>query len=330
MNYLDIKIMTYRSSRGTHMVQHTKGYSIADCEDLFLIQIEDNHEERIESLRDKDIMKYRIKTIKSGEMLECEIYPLWITNKRGKRKDKMNSTRLAQKNLNDKNTKKHIIRLTNTNFTSEDIWATFTYDKEHLPEDDDQANKNMQNYLRRVKRYIKKNDLPDLKYIYVTEYEDDEKKGKKRVHHHIVMNLRDRDAAEKIWDKGGRTHSRRLQPDDYGLEGLARYITKDFKSSKRYTTSKNLIKPTVSIADSKMTRKKAEKIAKKPDMANDIFQKLYPNYQFKDLSIKYSDFVSGAYLYVRMRKSKPMIHKGKKPNKRNEGPNVSKSISTRK
>lgn len=280
---------------------HSRGYSIENYEELFTLPYEDTKEEQIEALRDKDIKKYRVKTIKSGDMLECEIYPIWNTSRGGKRKDKSKPSREAQKNLNDKNTKKNVIRLTNTNFTKEDIWATFTYDKEHLPNDPEQAQKDMQNYLRRLKRHIKKYDLPDLKYIYVTEYEEDEKKGKKRVHHHIVMNFRDRDLAEEIWDKGGRTHSRRLQPDDYGLEGLARYITKDPKNSKRYCASKNLEKPKVSIADSKLTKRKAEKIAKDENIAGEIFQKLYEGYTFKDIAIRYSQFVSGAYLYVRMK-----------------------------
>jgi len=282
-------------------VPYSSSYSIDNYEELYTIQYEDNREERIEALRNKDIKKYRVKTIKSGEMLECEIYPIWKTSKRDNRGEKKKPSKEAQKSLNEKNTKKNIIRLVNTNFDSENIWATFTYDKEHLPEDPEQAKKDMQNYIRRLNRHVKKNGLPALKYIYITEYEEDEKKGKKRVHHHIIMNFRDRDTAEEIWDKGGRTNARRLQPDDYGLEGLARYITKDPKSSKRYTTSRNLEKPKITVADSKMTKRKAEKIASDPNLASDIFQKLYEGYTFKDIDIKYSDFVSGAYLYVRMR-----------------------------
>lgn len=290
-------------------------YTVKDYKDLYTNEhnhTEDTREEQIEALRDKDIKKYRVKTIRSGDMLECEIYPIWKTSKSKIRKDKLNPTKKAQKNLNDKNTKKNIIRLINANFTREDMWATFTYDNVHLPHDPEDAKKDMQNYIRRLKRYIKRNDLPDLKYIYVTEYEDDEKKGKKRVHHHVVMNFRDRDIAEKIWDKGGRTHSRRLQPDDYGLEGLARYITKDPRSSKRYTPSRNLEKPKITIADSKMTKRKAEKIARDINDSHTVFEKMYQSYSFKDIEVNYSNFVSGAYLYVRMKK----IGKPKKKTRR--------------
>jgi hypothetical protein len=69
------------------------------------------------------------------------------------------------------------------------------------------------------------------------------------------MNFRDRDTAESIWDRG-RKQTRRLQPDDYGLEGLARYVTKGPASEtngKKYTCSKNLDKPKITISDTKMT-----------------------------------------------------------------------------
>lgn len=286
---------------------YSRGYSIENYEELYTILYEDSIEEQIEALRDKDIKKYRIKTIKSGPMLECEIYPIWKTRNKECR-IKINPSREVQKNLNEKNAKKKVIRLINTNFTKKDIWATFEYDNEHLPANPEEAKKDIQNYIRRLNRIVKKNKLPALKYIFVTEYEEDEKKGKKRVHHHIVMNFPDRDLAEEIWDKGGRTHSRRLQPDDFGLEGLARYITKDPRGSKRFTASRNLAKPQIRIADSKMTKPKAEQIAKNQNLAGDIFQKIYDQYIFNDISVKFSKYVSGAYLYVRMRHRSPTVN----------------------
>ena len=278
-------------------------YSVKNYIDLYTENYEDTREEKIEALRDKDIKKYRVKTIKSGNMLECEIYPIWKTSKT-KRAEKLKPSKKAQQNLNAKNTKKNIIRLINTNFTEEDMWATFTYDQDNLPESDDLAKKDMQNYIRRLKRFIKKNNLEDLKYVYVTEYEDDPKKGKKRVHHHIVMNFKDRDIAEQVWDKGGRTHSRRLQPDDYGLEGLARYITKDPRNSKRYSTSRNLRKPVITVSDNKITKRRAEKLVKETNVAHEIFEKLYQGYSFNDIEAKMSEFLTGAYVYVRMKKIK--------------------------
>ena len=52
-----------------------KRIDIEDYEDIFTVD-EDTTEDRIERLRDKNIVKCRRKTIKSGNILECEIYPI--------------------------------------------------------------------------------------------------------------------------------------------------------------------------------------------------------------------------------------------------------------
>jgi len=292
-------------------------YNIENYEDLFVIEgsaYDDSLEERMEKLRDKQVSKYRVKTIKSGEMLECEIYPITPGASGGKRSKKEKEIRLAQSNLNDKNAKKHLIRIVNTNFTKKDIWITLTYQDARLPADLQQAKKDMQNYIRRLKRHIKKHNLPELKYVYVTEYQDAEGKKKKRVHHHMIMNFADRDVAEELWNGGGRTQTRRLQPDDFGLEGLTRYITKEKSGSnqKRYTASRNLKQPKVTIADSKVTRRRAEKIATEENMAHELFEKLYAGYKFNDMEVKYSPYVAGAYIYVRMKQIEPKKERRRK------------------
>lgn len=292
-------------------------YNLENYEDYFVIEdesLKDSIEERIERLRDKNISKYRVKTIKSGPMLECEIYPIPHKSMNGKRAKKEKALRLAQSYLNDKNAKKHLVRLINTNFTKKDIWITLTYQDSRLPADLDQAKKDMTNYIRRLKRYAKKHNYPDIKYVYVTEYRDADSKKKKRVHHHMVINFPDRDVAEELWNGGGRTQTRRLQPDDFGFEGLARYIAKDKSETtiKRYTPSRNLKQPKITIADSKVTRRRAEKIATDENMAHETFEKLYPGYNYKDMQVKYSPYVSGAYIYVRMNQIEPKKERRRK------------------
>ena len=286
-------------------------YNIENYEDYFVLDesnFTDTLEERIERLRDKQVSKYRVKTIRSGDMLECEIYPINAAPiNGGKRAKKEKDIRTAQSNLNDKNAKKHLIRLVNTNFTKKDIWITLTYENSRLPEDVEQAKKDMMNYIRRLKRHCKKHHFPDFKYVYVTEYQDADKKRNKRVHHHMICNFPDRDIAEELWNGGGRTQSRRLQPDDFGLEGLTRYITKEKhgNNQKRYTVSRNLKQPKITIADSKVTRRRAEKIATEENMAQELFEKLYAGYKFNDMEVKYSPYVAGAYIYVRMKQIEP-------------------------
>jgi len=266
-------------------------YTLNNYEDLFLKRALDTREQQAAALKCKDIIKYKTKTIVSGPMLECEIYPIWKTSKKSIREKVRKESRKAQRSINNKNAVKRVIRLINTNFGSKDIWMTLTY-KENPTED--QGRKDIQNYIRRLKRRVE-----DLKYIYVTE------SGDKRTHHHIILNIHDRDMAETLWNKG-RTQARLLQPDDYGLEGMARYITKQKKNNKRYACSRNLKKPKVYEAYSKFSKRKAEKISHDENGAKEIFEKMYPKYTFKDINIKYSDFVSGCYLYAKMRKIKGM------------------------
>lgn len=271
-----------------------------DLEDIYGEPYEDTFEERIEALRDKNIARYRAKTVKSGNMVEVEIYPVWNC-RNGIRAAKQKQSRDAQRNLNNKNAVKNVVRLINANFTEADIWGTFTYDDEHLPATPRAAQAEMQKFIRRLKVYGKKHNYPDLKYIYTTEFEDDPKKEKHRVHHHIVTNFPDRDVAERLWKGGKRTTTRRLQPDKFEYEGLARYITKDPKGNKRYVASKNLKKPVITYADKKFTRRGIERLLRNGNPKTK-FEKLYKNYNFIDLKAYTSDYINGAYVYVRMRR----------------------------
>lgn len=307
----------------------TKYYTTDDYADLFTSDsnmTSETFEERIEKLRDKKIVRYDVKTIKSGEILECEIYPIWDAPA-GEREKLRKASRPAQERLNDRNAQKHLVRMVNTNFTKQDIWITLTYADDKIPTSREQAKKDMQNYIRRLKRYIKKHGLHELKYVYVTEHDGDKTK---RVHHHMIMNFRDRDVAEELWYGGARKKSERLEPNEFGLEGLTRYIMKERKKkkdkqqeqakSKTYTVSRNLDQPTVTVSKSKITRRRAEKIATEENLAPELFEKLYKNYAYNDMKVKYSPYVSGAYIYVRMRLIEP------KPPKKRRGERMSKPI----
>lgn len=244
----------------------------------------------------KGIVKYRTKTIKSGSILECEVYPVWNTYSEA-RKAKDNISREAQKNLNHKNRVKKAIRLINTNFSDLDIWATFTYSDDKLPSSYDDALAEFQRFIRRLKRHAKKHNYDDLKYIYTIE-----KSKKGRYHHHIVINFKDRDELEKLWCGGARKQTRRLQSDEFGYEGLARYIAKEQKENNRqaFICSKNLKKPKVSVSDYKISRAQARKIAAGELDPIKLFEKLYRQYTFNNVAIKTSEYVEGCYLYVKM------------------------------
>lgn len=246
-------------------------------------------------------MPYREKKIYSGKMLEIEIYPISKKERKKKRGKKEKVSLPKQKNLNDKNAKKHLIRLINTNFTDEDLAVHLTYTNKTLPRSEEEARRDVANYLRRVKHFRNKKGLPPLKYIAVIEFREPEETEKGiRIHHHIIMNSLDRDIAEQLWGKG-RANADRLKADEFGYEGLARYITKDPKGSKRWTQSKNLKQPTIKINDYKYSRKKVTEIASCPEDRYQ-FEKLYPGYTFNSCKSEVNDITAGTHLYIKMRK----------------------------
>lgn len=256
-------------------------------------------DELLESLRHGDVYRYRTKTIKAGNMLELEIYPIWKSQEAARAK-KTQPSRKAQENLNHKNTKKKIMRYTNANFGKGDLWGTFGYDDENLPATPEAARRDFVNFLRRIKNRRKILGLPALRYIYVTEWKHDGEAV--RCHHHVILSGdMDRDEIENLWHGGAYPQTRRLRvKEDCGLNGLAAYLSKGSAGEKRWAHSTNLKPPRETVADQKITPRQATKIALDENGAPEIFEKVCKGYKFRDIEIKRSEFVAGAYIYVQM------------------------------
>lgn len=264
-------------------------------------------EESNEELLERLMRRYRYgivcKTIISGEMLESEIYPCYERKDFSKiRRKKENTTREAQRNLNNKNAIKKITRLIHANFDfNRDLAVTLTYQDRYLPTEE-QARKDMVNFIRRLKRARARLSLPEIKYIYVIGCEPEGKKSKKvRIHHHLIINDMDRDLVESLWNKG-RVSTKRLQPDEFGLEGLARYMYQN-KGTKRWYASRNLKTPVVRKSYTRLTRRKLQELALYPQKREELFEKLYRGkYSYTDCKVYISDITKGVYLYCKMRR----------------------------
>lgn len=258
---------------------------------------------------------YALKEITAGDQLEIEIYPQFTSMDDVPEKGRKKNNEKAQKNLNDKNARKYVERLINENFDDNDIWITLTYDEEHLPEDGDieGAIKNVQNFIRRINRRRKKKGLPNAKYVYVTEYNED---AEIRWHHHLVMDgALTMDEVESLWKYGSRNEVRRLQKDENGLSGLANYIVKEkkrIKSEKRWNSSKgNLRKPGVKVVLSKRPNARAgykkigsyvDTMVKDREQIREILKGWYPEYDFTNAGVYYNDFNYMFYINARMRR----------------------------
>lgn len=278
----------------------------------------------------------REKKVDCGKYREADIIPRTETGdkaakgKRGKRKK---VTEPKQKDLNEKNAKRYLVQLGNGNFGAGDLHVSCTYDKDHLPGSIEEAEKIVNNYLRRIAYRRGRLGMDPLKYILVTEYKFD-KDGQmiKRVHHHIIMNGGlSRDDVELMWSNDrinwnkaaqdpeyregirqmGWVNADRIQTNENGIEALCKYIIKDPQGKKRWSSSRNLVRPVeLPPADYKYTKKQIEKLAKSDDCGKEFFTKQFTGYEIREITPVYYE-ETGWHIYLKMWK-KPGKKKGKK------------------
>lgn len=267
-----------------------------------LKKLDEVNEERI--LKEGKVKSiYATREIWAGEQLEIEIYPEFTKGQRDDIPDegKKKRQQQAQRNLNDKNSRKMCERVICENFGNKDIWATFTYTDENMPVSIVVANRNMQNFIKRLNYRRKKKGLPNARYVYVTECSD-----KGRWHHHVVLDGdMDMDTVENVWKLGKRNELRRLQKDENGLVGMAKYITKEKKekNQKTWNASKGLRKPKEKVNHYKTKQYHVDKIVKGDLKICDHLNGWYGDeYDFTEAEVRYNTFNGRFYIYARMRK----------------------------
>ncbi|WP_270629497.1 rolling circle replication-associated protein [[Clostridium] innocuum] len=291
----------HNRQRGRPPKQHYLNY---DYEKVYDVQASMLSESQIErALKDGKIKSiYATKSIYSGTQLEVEIFPEFTKRcmipVAGKRKP----TKEEMQNLNDKNARKKVIRLLNTNF-GKGYWITHDYENRFLPESMEEALKDIQNYFRRVNRLLKKKGMERAKYLYVTEWEVDI-----RCHHHFVIDCGlTMDELNRLWTKGKRSELRPIDYDENGLTGMANYITKKPRGKRRWNTSKgNLKQPTVRKNHSTFKRKHARAMKEDFSTIERMLRQEYKGYVFKDAQVFVNQVNAGIYIYAQLRKWDPI------------------------
>ena len=297
-----------------------KTYDNYDYEEAYQKQIDTLEEWELERLMKTGKVNclYRTTTIKSrneksgAEMLESMVYPSFPNREDVPKTAKKRETGQAQKNLNDKNARRYLIRLANINFSKGDIWATFGWDDDNMPEDEERAEKDIKNFIARINYRRRKAGLENAKYIYIPAID-----GYARPHFHILISGdgMDRDELEDLWTKCERKNTRRVKPDDdFLITGIATYITQNPHGTKRWRSSKNLKKPDEPTRSyRKFSRKKVNSMVRDFEELKAQMEKAYPGFKFLDAEVKHNDKVAAFYIYARMIKKRD---KGKeKPRK---------------
>lgn len=249
-----------------------------------------------EIIRD-GVMLYRTRTIRSGDMIEAEAYPL--VAHRPDRAARQERTREAMARVNQRMIRRRLTRKAQINFSRETaVFVTLTYAQQPAEE---QAAKDLDRYLGRLRYWCKRHGS-ELKYIAVTEIS-----STGRVHHHVLLDGIPRDEAEKRW-RGGFVNGRVYQDNPAGFTGLIRYMTKyrstveaeDGGRRTRIRCSKGLIGPRVTVSDHKISRRKMERVAAEAEEeGREILERMYPGYEMRERpTVRRSEFYPGAYLYA--------------------------------
>lgn len=290
----------------------------------------------------------REKKIFCGDKyLEVDIVPVTNIPETGKKKKKESSQK--QKNLNEKNSRRRFVQIANTNFDESDLHLSLTYDAAHLPHTLKDAEREVHNYLKKVKRKMKKDTGLELKYMLVTEYtpenvregradeEDLKTDGQKdrdenvvRIHHHIILNGGlGRDDLELMWshtkinwkkaqdpgyrkktDSLGYANCDRLQPGENGIEALVQYINKRRKGCKKWSCSKNLKKPVIRKNDHRFSFKKIRTLAQTPE-DKEYWRSMYKGYEPVSINFQYNEN-TGWSVYLKLKNYAGREKAGKK------------------
>lgn len=270
-----------------------------DYENAFDKRLEDLDSLFVEEMmKNKVGLHYVTKTIKSGKILEIEIYPAF----KGRNDiPKVTLKNKLQNDLNEKNSRKRFIRLVNENFGEGDLWLTLTYEDNFHPKTEEEAKRNISNYLKRVNRLRKKRGLKNAKYIYIMEWEET------RCHYHIPMEGGiERDKLEDMWKFAVINNTSRIHPNEEGITGLAAYMAdkKRKKGKRRWTSSKNLKQPKESVNHRKTGKRQVEKMVRDYEEIRTFFEKdkkWSENHQFVDAEVFYNKFNCAYYIRIKAR-----------------------------
>ncbi|MBO0997201.1 hypothetical protein IOC57_05405 [Bacillus sp. SD075] len=145
--------------------------------------------------------------------------------------------------------RKQIRRLLECNFTDQYAFVTLTFtpSKEIDLTDIKSCNKMFADFKKRLAYYLKTNNLPDFKYLGVTEFQDKKRQG--AIHYHLVCNLTDipSDTLQQLWQYGWVNKAITLS-NAVANEKIAFYLNKGItdprlNGHKRYFHSYGLKKP---------------------------------------------------------------------------------------
>ena len=187
---------------------------------------------------------YWIKKCYAGQTIDIQKTYSVRQYRQVNRTDTKNGRRTpeAMRKYNQTLAEREFARIINANFQSRDLHLVLTYRRGERP-DWDGAVRDLQNFIRRLRRYFRRQDR-ELKFAANIA------RGERgALHHHLVIPYMDVMDLPQLWSGGYRYTPLYKHPD---YTALAVYIARQDRSStdgtgkvmrRRWSTSKNLIRP---------------------------------------------------------------------------------------
>ncbi len=254
------------------------------------------------------------KYICGSDYMDIAVFPVFEYKSKSSRRKKRKPSSEVRQMLNEKNAQRKLSRLAKTNFGTNDYSGTPTYLDSTRPESVEQARKDWQNFIRRVRKVYKKHNA-ELRYIWTIEQSE-----KGNIHFHVLLSGGvPREEIEDAWGLGLFSLSR-LKLDKDGADRLVNYICKSKRVLyRRWSGSKNLKKPTERKNDSFITFGRAKKLYKAA-CAGDIdgFKQLYqwdkrlPEYDIAAIEPLHNEFNGDYYLFLRLYKPSALVWRPKR------------------
>jgi hypothetical protein len=231
--------------------------------------------------------RYKEKIIEAGDMIFGAVYATY--RKPGKRRGKYRETSETQAKLNDRKAREKLTWKVHANFNRNDYAVTLTYAEGCYPETEERFDKDVRNYLARLKRIYKKHDK-ELKYIVIKAFGEGG-----RCHLHIIVSGGvDRALIENAWEYG-RRNTRRLQFNACGIVDLSRYLSDQRHAGKRrWSGSKNLVEPVERTNTTRYARRDLVEIAESAN-PHKIFADRYPGYWLSEFPEVEKNMFNGGY-----------------------------------
>lgn len=247
---------------------------------------------------------------RAGKMLEVKYFPAHSNGIKISEGRICNKTAEQMREENRRKSIKRFVLLVNTNFDEDDYFASLDYMPEYAPLTLENAKKDIENYIKRVKYHRKKKGLSNENFKYAYSYHCETYKrgmykGMNNYHFHIFLKADGMTAKEykDLWKFGMRGNITNYDPYRFGPEAAAKYLTKTAVGKKMYKCSRNMQQPIVEEKkNGQISNRKLRELGEQRIDDRAYWEQRYPSYNFVRCESQYNEYNGHWYITVIMYK----------------------------